>query len=71
MDSVIRIKEKNMDCPHRPSTIGEQNLFECTFPKECPRHGKCCACVAHHRKNGKLPHCLRDLNVQPQENQQY
>ena len=20
---------------------------------------KCCACVAHHREHGKLPHCLR------------
>ena len=22
--------------------------------------GSCCACVAHHRKHGKLPHCLRE-----------
>ena len=48
-----------MNCPHRPSTVGETNYFECTCPKECPRHGKCCACVAHHREHGKLPHCLR------------
>ena len=49
-----------MNCPHRPSTVGETNYFDCTCPKECPRHGKCCACVAHHRKIGKLPHCLRE-----------
>ena len=73
-----------MNCPHRPSTVGEltpnreqssslelprceggrptgqTNYFECTCPKECPRHGSCCACVAHHRKMGNLPHCLRE-----------
>lgn len=48
-----------MNCPHRQVTVGGTNYFECTCPKECPRHGKCCTCVAHHRKHGKLPHCLR------------
>ncbi len=29
---------------------------------ECPRHGKCCECVAFHReKKNKLPCCLRDI----------
>ena len=23
----------------------------CTY--DCPRHGKCCACVAHHRDHGE------------------
>ena len=55
-----RLKVNLMNCPHRPSTVGETNYFDCTCPKECPRHGKCCACVAHHRKIGKLPHCLRE-----------
>ncbi|MBQ0160435.1 MAG: hypothetical protein MJZ99_06075 [Bacteroidales bacterium] len=41
-------------CVHSPK-------IECPCPKECPRHGKCCACVAHHRQLGKLPSCLRDL----------
>lgn len=41
-------------CIHNPS-------IECPCPKECPRHGKCCACVAHHREHGKLPNCLRNL----------
>ncbi|HPY95703.1 MAG TPA: DUF6485 family protein [Candidatus Cloacimonadota bacterium] len=27
----------------------------CTYP--CPRHGKCCECVASHRVNGELPAC--------------
>ncbi len=26
----------------------------------CPRHGKCCECVAYHRAQGNLPVCLRD-----------
>lgn len=29
----------------------------CTF--DCPRHGKCCACVAHHRDNDEgVPGCF-------------
>lgn len=39
-------------CQHNPS-------INCPCPKDCPRHGKCCACVAHHREHGKLPACLR------------
>lgn len=48
-----------MNCPHRSSSIAGNQLFECPCPKECARHGKCCACVAHHREYGKLPFCLR------------
>lgn len=44
-------------CEHNPK-------IECPCPKECPRHGKCCECVAHHRQHGKLPNCLRSLAVQ-------
>lgn len=50
-----------MNCPNRHETLGNQNHFECPCPKDCPRHGTCCACVAHHRKHGKLPFCLRDM----------
>lgn len=29
----------------------------CTYP--CPRHGKCCECVAYHRdKEGGVPGCF-------------
>ncbi len=29
----------------------------CTY--DCPRHGKCCACVAHHRDNNEgVPGCF-------------
>ena len=28
----------------------------CTYPG-CPRHGKCCECIAHHRANG-APACM-------------
>lgn len=40
-------------CQHNPS-------IDCPCPKDCPRHGKCCVCVAHHREHGKLPACLRN-----------
>lgn len=56
-----------MECPHRPKTVAESHYFECTCPKECPRHGKCCACVAHHRAMGKLPHCLRSIETETKE----
>lgn len=53
-------KEKN---PHPKSLKGcvHRTGIECPCPKECPRHGKCCECVAHHREYGKLPNCLRNM----------
>ncbi len=36
--------DKNLDhCP-------------CTYPT-CERKGKCCECLAYHRKNSELPAC--------------
>lgn len=50
----------NNDNPKKP--VCEHNpAIDCPCPKDCPRHGKCCSCVAHHRQNGKLPNCLRNL----------
>ena len=41
-------------CPH--------NNIDCPCPKDCPRHGMCCACVAHHKEHGtKLPVCLQGI----------
>ncbi len=42
-------------CPH--------NDIDCPSMKEgCQQHGLCCACVAHHREQGKkLPTCLRGI----------
>lgn len=43
---------------------------ECTCPKKCPLHGRCCDCIAHHKQErrdekdpvfgekGWMPHCL-------------
>ena len=47
--------EKRNTCPH--------NHIDCPCTKEgCPRHGHCCACVAHHKEHGtKLPACLRGI----------
>jgi len=28
----------------------------CTYP--CSRHGKCCECVAYHRRSGEVPGCF-------------
>lgn len=35
------------------------NKRACTCTFDCPRHGKCCACVAHHRDNNEgVPGCF-------------
>ena len=40
----MNICDNNRPCP-------------CTY--DCPRHGKCCACVAHHRDNNEgVPGCF-------------
>lgn len=37
------------------------NTLPCTCPNtKCPRHGRCCECVAHHRAMGKTPNCYRN-----------
>lgn len=37
----------------------EQNLADCpcSYP-DCPRKGKCCECVIHHRRKGEIPACF-------------
>ena len=54
------VQERNitaMPCPH--------NYIDCPCTKDCPRHGKCCECVAHHKAHGtKLPVCLRGIDWQ-------
>ena len=49
-------QERQNACPH--------NNVDCPCAKEgCPRHGKCCECVKHHREHGKkLPVCLRGID---------
>ncbi|NLO99686.1 MAG: hypothetical protein GX386_05285 [Clostridiaceae bacterium] len=29
----------------------------CTYTS-CSRHGKCCECVAYHRRSGEVPGCF-------------
>lgn len=40
-----------MACEHN-NTI----KCNCTYP--CPRHGKCCECVAYHLRGGEFPACF-------------
>jgi hypothetical protein len=36
-----------------------RNLERCTCSYEpCPRKGKCCECIAFHRRSGELPGCV-------------
>ena len=43
-----------MECPNLKA-----NLAGCTCTYEpCSRKGKCCECIAYHRKTGDLPGCV-------------
>lgn len=38
------------------------NSENCICPyTECERHGKCCDCINHHRKDGSLVNCLKSM----------
>ncbi|NLI55120.1 MAG: hypothetical protein GX417_12500 [Clostridiales bacterium] len=34
------------------------NAKSCPCTYSCPRHGKCCECVAYHRAYGEFPGCF-------------
>lgn len=34
------------------------NTIECTCTYPCSRQGKCCECVAYHRRMGEVPGCF-------------
>lgn len=41
-----------MDCSLEANRKG----CTCTY-LSCPHHGRCCACVANHRRKGEIPGC--------------
>jgi hypothetical protein len=42
-----------MDCPNY-----EQNMAICNCSYDaCAKKGKCCECIAYHRRAGQLPAC--------------
>lgn len=45
-----------MNCPNRNRNLKNCN---CTY-EPCERKGKCCECIAYHRKMGELPACYFD-----------
>lgn len=42
-----------MTCPRHKEN---DKACNCTYPG-CPRHGKCCECLEHHRAKDQLPAC--------------
>jgi hypothetical protein len=42
-----------MNCPNIKKNLENCN---CSYIG-CPKKGKCCECIAHHRKKGQLPAC--------------
>lgn len=33
------------------------SVAKCTCTYDCPRHGKCCECIAHHNERGEFVGC--------------
>lgn len=43
----------------------EKNKIQCTCTYEpCSRKGKCCECIAYHRKQNQLPGCFFPPDVE-------
>jgi hypothetical protein len=42
-----------MDCPSYEKNLESCN---CTY-QPCSKKGKCCECIAYHRRAGELPAC--------------
>jgi len=41
------------DCPQMNA-----NLKSCNCTYSCSKKGKCCECVAYHRRSGEFPACF-------------
>ncbi|MEO0073801.1 MAG: DUF6485 family protein [candidate division WOR-3 bacterium] len=43
----------------QPTCSIDRNKAACTCTYEpCSRKGKCCECIAYHRRSGELPGCF-------------
>lgn len=40
------------------ASCNNQHVADCNCTASCPRHAKCCECVAHHLKSGQFPACF-------------
>ncbi len=48
-----------MDCAARKNTAS----CPCSYDP-CPRKGRCCECIAYHRRSDELPGCLFPAEVE-------
>jgi hypothetical protein len=49
-----------MECPNL-----ERNMADCNCTYEpCAKKGKCCECIAYHRRSGELPACYFPSDVE-------
>lgn len=58
-------KTEEVGVMHTKAEKGGKNMENCDNNRpcpctyDCPRHGKCCACVAHHRDHNEgVPGCF-------------
>lgn len=76
-DQIDQIKlQQKLSVMHKgacSSPRNEKGDTACTCPRECPLHGRCCDCIAHHKEERLemaeeghaaagdimwMPHCL-------------
>lgn len=50
--NIIRMK-----CRRDKMTCNNNVQCNCTYTS-CSRHGKCCECIAYHRRCNEVPGCL-------------
>jgi hypothetical protein len=49
-----------MECPNY-----DENMAACNCSYEpCAKKGKCCECIAYHRRSGELPACYFPNDVE-------
>lgn len=44
--------------------IMEKNKERCNCTYSCAKKGRCCECIAYHRKNNQLPACFFDKKAE-------
>jgi len=47
------------------------NSMKCNCTYNCPKHGKCCACLANHVGRGEFPACFFSASAEREYDRSY
>jgi hypothetical protein len=56
--AIINMSNPSISAFWRSSKMACDSRTTCTCTYPCSRHGKCCECVAYHRRSGEVPGCF-------------